>query len=211
MGCRDVDRPRAAGAEQLRGLAAVDKTACERISSVIPGLKAFARVEEAAVGKADLNGILKSTVTLVRSEFRARVSFETDLAELPEVECYPQSLHQVFLNLLVNAAQAIEGAGKVSVRTAREGEQVHVAVRDTGRGIRPEDRGKVFTPGFTTKPVGVGSGLGLTICRQIVVERHGGRIEFESEPGEGTTFHVWLPVRHPGPAGQPAGTSSQES
>lgn len=196
--------------EQLRSLAAVDKTACERISSVIPGLKAFARVEEAEVRKADLNGILKSTLTLVRCEFRTRVTFEMDFAELPEVECYPQSLHQVFLNLLVNAAQAIEGQGKVTVRTAPEGDWVHAAVADTGRGIPPEDRPKIFTPGFTTKPVGVGSGLGLSICRQVVVDRHGGKIDFESESGVGTTFHVRLPLRQPGRGGPSAPTSSQE-
>lgn len=196
---------------QLRSLAAVDKTACERISAVIPGLKAFARVEEAEIRKADVNGILKTTLALARCEFRARISFETELAELPEIECYPQSLHQVFLNLLVNAAQAIEGEGKVAVRTALEGDCVHVAVSDTGRGIRPEDRDKIFTPGFTTKPVGVGSGLGLSICRQIVVERHGGRLAFDSQPGVGTTFHVWLPVRQPDPACPAVQPSTEES
>ncbi len=197
--------------EQLRTLAAVDKTACDRISAVIPGLKAFARVEETEVRKADLNGILKTTLALARCEFRARITFETELAVLPEIECYPQSLHQVFLNLLVNAGQAIEGQGKIGVRTERAGDCVHVALRDTGRGIRPEDRAKIFAPGFTTKPVGVGSGLGLSICRQIVVERHGGRIDFESEPGEGTTFHVWLPVRQPGQPCPSARPSTEES
>jgi len=211
-GLSEAGRARAAGIlEQLRSLAAVDKTACERIAAVIPGLKAFARVEETEVRKADLNGILKSTLTLARCEFRGRVSFEAELADLPEVECYPQSLYQVFLNLLVNAGQAIEGQGSVSVRTALEDDCVRVALTDTGVGIRPEDRPKIFTAGFTTKPVGVGSGLGLSICRQIVVERHGGRIEFESEPGRGTTFHVWLPVRRPGKGCPSAGPTSQES
>jgi len=198
-GVGEAERLRAAGIlEQLHSLTAVDKTACERISSVIPGLKAFARVEEAELRKADLNCILKSTLTLVRSEFRARVIFEAELAAVPEMECYPQSLYQVFLNLLVNAAQAIEGQGKVAVRTVLEGDWVCASVADTGRGIRPEDRPKIFTPGFTTKPVGVGSGLGLSICRQIVVDRHGGRIEFESEAGAGATFRVWLPIRQTG-------------
>jgi len=207
----EAERARAAEIlEQLRSLAAVDKTACERISAVIPGLKAFARVEEADLRKADLNAILMSTLALVRCECRARVSFETDLAELPELECYPQSLYQVFLNLLVNAEQAIEGQGTVKASTRLEGEWVHAAVADTGRGIRPEDRGNIFRPGFTTKPVGVGSGLGLSICRQIVVERHGGRIDFESEPGVGTTFHVWLPLQQARQASPAARPNSQE-
>jgi len=207
----EAERARAAVIlEQLRSLAAVDKTACERISAVIPGLKAFARVEEAAVQKADLNAILKSTLALVRCECRSRVSFELDLGELPEVECYPQSLYQVFLNLLVNAEQAIEGQGTVSVSTRLEGDRVHASVADTGRGIRPEDRANIFRPGFTTKPVGVGSGLGLSICRQIVVDRHGGRIEFESKPGVGTTFHVWLPLEQASPEGSATRSNSQE-
>jgi two-component system NtrC family sensor kinase len=138
------------------------------------------------------------------------VTFETDLAELPEIECYPQSLYQVFLNLLVNSEQAIEGAGTVSVRTRLEGEWVHASVADTGHGIRPEHRANIFRPGFTTKSVGVGSGLGLSICRQIVVDRHGGRIEFESEPGVGTTFHVWLPVRQAGKSGGETRAASEE-
>lgn len=208
----EAERARAAVIlEQLRSLAAVDKTACERISAVIPGLKAFARVEEAAVQKADLNAILKSTLALVRCECRSRVTFETDLAELPEIECYPQSLYQVFLNLLVNAEQAIEGPGTVRVRTRLEGDWVHASVADTGRGIRPEDRANLFRPGFTTKPVGVGSGLGLSLCRQIVVDRHGGRIDFESEPGAGTTFHVWLPLQQTSQASSAARPNSQES
>jgi signal transduction histidine kinase len=187
--------------EQLRGLAAVNQTACERISALIPGVKAFARVEEAEPRKADVNAILRSTLPLANSEFRSRVTFETDLEKLPEIYCYVPSLYQVFLNLLVNAAQAIEQQGRIIVRTRREGAWIHVSVSDTGRGIPPEDRPKIFTSGFTTKPVGVGTGLGLSICRQIVVDRHGGKIDFESEPGAGTTFHVWLPLEPPGGAG----------
>jgi signal transduction histidine kinase len=187
--------------EQLRGLAAVNQTACERISALIPGVKAFARVEEAEPRKADVNAILRSTLPLANSEFRSRVTFETDLEKLPEIYCYVPSLYQVFLNLLVNAAQAIEQQGRTIVRTRREGAWIHVSVSDTGRGIPPEDRPKIFTSGFTTKPVGVGTGLGLSICRQIVVDRHGGKIDFESEPGAGTTFHVWLPLEPPGGAG----------
>jgi two-component system NtrC family sensor kinase len=178
----------------LRTLASVDKIACERIASVIPGLKTFARIEETELRRADLNEILRGAVALARCTFRTRVTVETEYGPLPEIECYPQSLYQVFLNLLINAGEAIEGTGKISVRSRLDGHRVHVEVSDTGRGIPPELAPRLFTPGFTTKPVGAGMGLGLALSRQIV-ERHDGRIYFESRPGAGTTFHVQLPVR----------------
>lgn len=183
--------------EVLHSLATVDKIACERISSVIPGLKAFARVEEADLRKVDLNEMLRSTVVLVHSGFRPRVSVETDFGDLPQVECYPQSLYQVFLNVLINAGQAIDGEGKVTVRTRLEGDRVHIAISDTGRGIPPEHAPHIFRRGFTTKPVGVGTGLGLAMSKQIV-ERHGGAIDFESQPGVGTTFHIRIPLSQGG-------------
>lgn len=183
--------------ETLRSLAAVDKLACERIASVVPGLKTFARTEETELRKADLNQILRNTLALAQAQFRSRIWVETGLGALPEVECYPQSLHQVFLNLFTNAGQAIEGQGRVTVRTRLEGDQVRVSIRDTGSGIKPEHRSKIFSPGFTTKPIGLGAGLGLSMARQIVVDRHGGSIDFETESGVGSTFHVRIPVAHP--------------
>ena len=119
---------------------------------------------------------------------------ETDFADLPEVECYPHMLNQVFLNLLINAGQAIEGEGKIGVRTRVEGDRVHVSISDTGRGMTPEEQAKAFHAGYTTKPVGVGTGFGLSISRQIVEEKHGGTLDFESEPGVGTTFHIRIPI-----------------
>ena len=187
--------------ETLRSLAAVDKLACERITSVIRGLRTFSRVDTSELRKADLNEILKDTLKLTQCEYRRRVTVETDLGELPEVECYPHLLNQVFLNVLVNAGQAIEGEGRVTVRTRREDGRVRVSISDTGRGIQPEHRAKIFSAGFTTKPVGEGTGLGLSISRSIVVERHGGAMDFESEPGKGTTFHIVIPMHPPKRAG----------
>jgi signal transduction histidine kinase len=103
-------------------------------------------------------------------------------------------LNQVFLNILVNAGQAIEGQGKVTVRTRLEGGSVRISIADTGHGIKPEDRTKIFAGGFTTKPVGVGTGLGLALSKKIVEEIHGGSLSFESEVGVGTTFHIAVPV-----------------
>jgi signal transduction histidine kinase len=179
-----------------RTLVAVDRIACERIRSVIRGLKSFARVDSAEARRVDLNQHLRDTVKLTQAEFRKRVAVEEDLGDLPEVECYPQMLNQVFLNLLINAGQAIEGEGKIIVRTRLEDDMVHISIADTGRGMTPEQTAKAFQAGFTTKPVGEGTGLGLSIAREIVVDRHGGSINFESEPGVGTTFHIRIPVRH---------------
>lgn len=180
--------------ETIQSLSLVDKIACERISSVIRSLKTFSRVDESDRRAIDLHEILRDALKLSSCEFRRRVEVEMDFGDLPRVECYPHLLNQVFINLLINAGQAIEGEGKVTVRTRLEGDQVHIAIGDTGRGIKAEDRPKIFAPGFTTKPFGVGTGLGLTISRRIVVETHGGSIDFESEEGVGTTFHVRIPV-----------------
>ena len=118
-------------------------------------------------------------------------------ADLPPVSCYPNQLNQVFMNLLVNAVQAIDGEGTVTLATARLGDdRVRVWIADTGRGMTSDVQAKIFFPFFTTKPVGRGTGLGLFISHGIV-EKHGGTIDVESMPGEGTELTVTLPVRLP--------------
>lgn len=179
----------------IAGLAAVDKIACERISGIIRSLKTFSRVNENERLKADINNMLLNTIKLTSTVFRDRVRIETDLGELPQVECYPGLLNQVFLNLIVNAGQAIEGVdGRIVVRTRQEGDSVHISVADNGGGIPLEIQPKIFAAGFTTKAFGEGTGLGLSISREIVEDTHHGQIGFESEPGKGTTFHVRIPV-----------------
>jgi len=180
--------------ETCLSLAAIDKIACERISEVVRGLKTFVRVDSAEMLKADLNQQIESTLKLTQGEFRGRIKVETDFGDLPPVECHASMLSQVFLNILVNAGQAIDGPGKITVRTRAEGGAVHISIVDTGRGIKPEDRPKILAGGFTTKPVGVGTGLGLSLSKRIVEETHGGSIDFESEVGVGTTFHIRIPV-----------------
>jgi two-component system, NtrC family, sensor kinase len=184
--------------ETMRQLVSIDQIACERIRSVIKGLKSIARVDSPDPRRIDLNELLRDTLKLTHAEFRKRVSIETDFGDLPEVECFPQMLGQVFLNLLVNAAQAIEGPGTITVRTVVEdgaAQTAHVSITDTGRGMTPEQQGKAFEAGFTTKAVGEGTGLGLSIAKEIIEEKHGGSIDFESKAGRGTTFHVRIPVR----------------
>ena len=180
--------------ETCLSLAAIDKIACERISEVVRGLKTFVRMDTAEMRKADLNQQIESTLKLTQGEFRGRIAVETDFGELQPVECHASMLGQVFLNILVNAGQAIDGPGKITVRTRAEGGRAHISIADTGRGIKSEDRRKIFAGGFTTKPVGVGTGLGLSLSKRIVEETHGGSIDFESEVGVGTTFHIRIPV-----------------
>lgn len=184
--------------ETLGSLTDIDKIACERIYAVIRSLKTFARVNEADLRKVNIHDILLNTIKLSGCVFRRHVSTVTDFDEdIPEIECYPGLMNQVFLNLVVNASQAIEGDGTVTIRTRLEGEMVHIAVSDTGKGIPPEVRPKIFSAGFSTKPIGEGTGLGLTITREIVEDTHGGKISFDTEMGKGTTFDVRIPVRQP--------------
>jgi signal transduction histidine kinase len=182
--------------ETCRSLAAVDEIACERIASVVRGLKTFVHAGDGDFHTASLQDAMMDTLKLTQGEFRRRIVVETDFGDVPPVECQPQMLNQVFLNLLVNAGHAIQGEGKIVVRMRQEGDQVHISIADTGSGIRPEDRAKIFTSGFTSKPAGVGTGLGLSISQRIVEQVHGGRISFESEVGVGTTFHIHIPIEH---------------
>jgi two-component system, NtrC family, sensor kinase len=179
-----------------RTLASVDRLACDQIRSVIRGLKTFSRVDASELKKLDVNTLLRDTLKLTQAEFRKRIAVETDLEDLPAVECFPQMLSQVFLNLLVNAAQAIEGEGRIAVRSRLEGATVCISISDTGRGMTPRQKAQAFQAGFTTKALGEGTGLGLSIAKDIVEDKHGGSIEFDSEPGVGTTFRIRIPVQH---------------
>ncbi|HET8548143.1 MAG TPA: ATP-binding protein [Bryobacteraceae bacterium] len=183
--------------ESLSSLTAVDKIACERISSVVRSLKTFARVSESDLRRVDVHELILATIKLTGAMYRRRITINTELGDLPEIECYPGLLNQVFLNLIVNAAQAIEGEGSITIRTRPEADCVHIAITDTGCGIPAALRPKIFSAGFTTKPFGEGTGIGLTITREIVVDTHGGTIDFETEDGVGTTFHVRLPINQP--------------
>lgn len=166
----------------------------ERIARIVRSLRNFARLDEAELQEADLHEGLESTLTLLDHVLKGRIEVKRDYGELPRIMCYPNQLNQVFMNVLSNAAQAIDGRGTIGLETRLEGGEVCVRVRDSGGGIAPDDLGKIFNPGFTTKGVGVGTGLGLSISFNII-ERHGGRFEVESEPGEGTVFSIFLPLR----------------
>jgi signal transduction histidine kinase len=125
------------------------------------------------------------------------VAVVTNFAELPEVECYPGLLNQAFLNLVVNAAQSIQGDGTLTVGTKLDGDSVEISITDTGSGIPPEVTERIFSAGFTTKPMGEGTGLGLSLTRDIVEDTHGGRIWFDTTVGVGTTFYIRIPTQQP--------------
>jgi two-component system NtrC family sensor kinase len=166
----------------------------ERIRDVVQNLRIFSRLDEAEFKKVDLHEGIESTVRLLsRFYSSSTITLHRDYAELPMVDCYAGQLNQVWMNLLVNAAYAVNGPGMVRIKTTLEDETVLVEISDTGSGIAPEHLNKIFDPFFTTKPVGEGTGLGLSTSFGII-KRHGGSIKVESRIGLGTTFNIAIPV-----------------
>jgi signal transduction histidine kinase len=177
-------------------------TGAERIRDVVQNLRTFSRLDEAEYKKVALHEGIESTIRLLSRYYSSDIiKLHRDYCDLPPVDCYAGQLNQVWMNLLVNAAQAVgDSGGEVVIRTRLEGGAVTVYISDTGDGIAPEHLSQIFDPFFTTKPVGEGTGLGLSITYGIV-ERHGGTITVESSKGSGTTFIVKLPVHARRPDG----------
>ena len=169
-----------------------NEIATERIMKIVGSLKNFARLDEAERKKVNIHEGIESTLSLLRHQLKNRIRIVKSFGDIPETECYPNELNQVFMNILVNAAQAIKHRGEITVKTWREGDRVNIAISDTGVGIPPENLSKVFDPGFTTKGVGLGTGLGLSICYKIIQD-HRGAIEAESSK-QGTTFTISIPL-----------------
>jgi two-component system, NtrC family, sensor kinase len=169
-----------------------------RVTHIVRAMKDFSHVDRGTMSAADLNAGLQSTLTVARNEYKYVAELETDFGELPPVDCYQGELNQVFLNLVVNAAHAIADTGqrgRITVRTRADGDHVEIAIGDTGTGIPEAIRTRIFDPFFTTKEVGKGTGQGLYIAHQIVVQKHGGTLRFETAAGQGTTFFLRIPVR----------------
>lgn len=165
-----------------------------RVKKIIQDLKDFSHVRSDEVWQwSDLHQGLESTLNIVNSEIKYKAHIVKEFGDLPEVNCLPQQLNQVFMNLLVNAAHAIEHKGIITLRTGTNEGQVWVEISDTGKGIAPEHMSKVFDPFFSTKPVGTGTGLGLSISYAII-KKHQGDIHLSSELGLGTTFRITLPI-----------------
>jgi PAS domain S-box-containing protein len=178
----------------VKQLIAESQDGLERVRKIVQDLKGFARVDAGNWQWADLRSGLESTLNIVWNELKYHVTLHKEYAELPEVWCLPTQLNQVFMNLLVNAGQAIDGNGEITLRTGQQGEEVFVSIADTGSGIAPDALKRIFEPFYTTKPVGKGTGLGLSLAWGIV-QKHHGRIDVQSEAGKGTTFTLWLPIK----------------
>jgi signal transduction histidine kinase len=163
------------------------------IKEIVQSLRMFSREDSGQPQPVDVNAELEATLRMVWNELKYKCEVKRELGQLPPVSGYPTQLAQVFANLLVNGAQAIESRGEIRIRTWQEGSEVVVQISDTGRGMSQETLSKLFTPFFTTKPRGQGTGLGLSVSYSII-SRHKGRIEVQSEPGKGSTFTVRLPV-----------------
>jgi signal transduction histidine kinase len=169
-----------------------------RVKRIIQDLRDFSHMDESTWQLANLESCMDSTLNVASNEIKYKAIVHKKYAGLPEVECMPSQINQVFLNLLVNASQAIETKGVITISTGVGENEVWIEVEDTGKGIPAENMQKIFDPFFTTKPVGKGTGLGLSVSFGII-QKHGGRIDVHSEPGKGTAMRIWLPVKHTQP------------
>ncbi len=164
-----------------------------RVKRIIQDLRDFSHVDESTWQRANLEQGLERTLNVAWNEIKYKAEVKKEFAGLPEVMCMPSQLDQVFLNLLINAAQAIPETGTITLRTGVDGAQVWIEIADTGKGIPAEHLGQIFDPFFTTKPVGQGTGLGLSVSYGIV-QKHRGHIEVKSEVGKGTAMRIYLPI-----------------
>jgi signal transduction histidine kinase len=185
--------------EAIAKLLSRSREGTQRVKQIVADLRTFSRMDQAELQEADLNEEIERTILLMEPRAKCGIEVARDFGELPRVRCHAGQLNQVFMNLLINACDAMGDKGRIHVRTrSLDDQRVRLEFQDEGPGIPPEMRDRVFEPFFTTKPVGQGTGLGLSLSHGII-ERHGGRISVESEPGRGTTFRVELPLVAAGP------------
>ena len=184
----------------------------QRVAAIVAGMRGLARTGPTRMEPARVVDMIGGAVELVRNRLRrSNIALEVACDAVPTLVCVPPQISQVVLNLLLNAAQAVEESSKregglVKMSTSKEGKMMVLSITDNGAGIDPDHMARLFDPFFTTKSVGEGTGLGLSICHGIV-SGHGGRIEVASRPGVGTSFRVYLPLTHE--TGELARTNSQ--
>lgn len=167
-----------------------------RTRDIVLGLRNFSRLEEASLKEIDIHESLDNTLQLLTGELKNRIKVHKEFGDIPKVTCHPSQLNQVFMNILSNAAQAIEGNGEIFITTARNGkDKIDIRIRDTGKGMKKATIEKVFDPFFTTKTLGQGTGLGLSISYGVI-QKHGGDILVDSKVGKGTEFHIILPIKN---------------
>jgi signal transduction histidine kinase len=179
--------------EDFPNLIAESLEGAGRIKKIVIDLKNFAHPGEDELQFSNINKNLDSTLNVVWYELKYKAKITKEYGDLPPVKCYPQKLNQVFMNIFVNAAQAIAEKGEIKITTSSENEHVNISISDTGSGIAKENLSKIFGPFFTTKEVGEGPGLGLNVAYNII-KKHNGTIDVKSTVGKGTTFSIRLPV-----------------
>ncbi|MEX6502488.1 ATP-binding protein [Pseudomonas zhanjiangensis] len=182
--------------DDMADLVRESRQGLERVKQIVQDLRDFSHIDSGDWQMVDLHKGLDSTLNVIWNEIKFKAEVVKNYAELPLVQCLGSQLNQVFMNLLINAAHAIDRQGYIWLETGVRDDWVFVRVRDDGSGIAPEHLTRLFEPFFTTKPVGQGTGLGLSVSYSIVAKHHG-RLEVASELGKGTTFTVWLPQRQP--------------
>jgi len=181
--------------EDIHALMSESREGILRVRKIVQDLKDFSRVDASLEWQlANIHGGIDSTLNIVNNEVKYKAELVKAYGDIPDIECLPSQINQVILNLVVNAAHAMQnGMGKITIRTGTEGEHVWIEIEDNGAGIAKENLSRIFDPFFTTKPVGKGTGLGLSLSYGIV-QKHHGEIKVISEPGVGTTFRVVLPI-----------------
>jgi signal transduction histidine kinase len=179
-----------------------------RVRQIVSDLRDFSHVDSPDINEEDINRLLDKTLNVASNEVKYKAQVVREYGKIPSIPCYGGKLGQVFLNLLINAAQAIPDHGTITVRTGENSGYVWIEIEDTGCGIPPENLNRVFDPFFTTKEVGKGTGMGLHLVYRIV-EAHGGTVSVRSTVGQGTTFRVELPLA--GPAGGAPDESADEA
>ncbi len=182
--------------EDVEALITESGEGIDRVKKIISALQDFCHIDSEVFSLADLHRSLNTTLSVAANEIKYKAVVIKEYGNLSEIECNASQINQVILNLLMNAAQAIDQAGTITVRTGKEGDIAWFEVQDTGKGIEPANVPRVFEPFFTTKPVGQGTGLGLTLSYNII-QKHHGRMEVFSEVGKGTRLRVWLPIVQP--------------
>ncbi len=170
--------------------------ASDRVIQIVKSIKSFSRIDQSAFKDADLHEAVESVLILTSNLWKSRIQIVKNYGDLPSVNCYISLINQVIMNLVVNAIDAIEGVGEIRITTGIKDQSATISVADTGSGIPPENLMRVFEQGFTTKPVGKGSGLGLALSKDIM-DKHHGQITVESEVGKGSVFTITIPIKAP--------------
>ena len=177
--------------ENIQNINKIDKEAIKRISGIVKSLKRFVRLDESDLQSADINNEIDLTLELIKHETKNKIEVVKNYGNIPQIKCYPNMLNQVFMNILVNACQSIKDKGTITISTELVDKMLVVKIKDTGSGIDDKIKDKMFSVGATTKKIGTGLGLAIS---QKIVEKHKGKISFESEKGKGTEFKIEIPA-----------------